>query len=850
MRTGALAATLLFLLCAAAVLPTGPAAAQSGGGRSDLAVTSLTFAGPEPYWTAGEASGTEVRAVVTNLGSAPAAYQVDYLWIDEEGFAMPLNGYNEAGIGHSSLDISRTPLGPGEQRTHKVSWTPTEGQDGNGTVLAAVSLANVTGTGERTTEDDYSNNDRRLPTFIAVRAISFDILDRPAVAEPGARGFFRLLVRNDGNMPAPVTFRLVEPVADARLSPCFGSFDAHCGGPFQLLAPQGSQANVTLYVDYDPAGDFTPFNVTYTVEADPGYLPLMRVPTPWLSNGSEEPSLEGFAARLAWPQVGRLAAARGTWTETSFTLTNEGSRPDTYVLQATTGPAGWDTVVVPGQVALYPGESSTVRLRTRAPSSAALGSAALVNVTALPSLSADGVALTVPAFVPGAQLAVGILSLEDPVPYVRDAPIVLATVVNEGSERAKAGAVLRLKWTSPGSPARYLDESLPAIAPGEILPRAIALPTLEAGGPLTVEATVDSVEGLSSSAVRTTAFIHEPILALSEPVALEGSPGETVTYQVGPSAFRLHNLGNAVETVIVGAVSDGGAALVEGGIVTFGPGEQRTLLVRQTLPGGAPNGTVGLAVTARLAHRADHAWTTTTATRLVDDEAPHVRFDPPLPAEWNAGTPLDVRVLAQDAGALAHVVVTVLDPAGNLTLPALVHDGNGTWASRVTLPTAGNYTIVAAAADLSGNAANASQTLRVGLVPAPRLRIAGPAPAAIVNATDRVRVLVDDERPIARVTLEVRQAEGTTRRDLAMAGGAVEFDLQGAAPGQAELVIEASNAAGASSALTLHVDVAADPPAVVAPSAGHEAPAPAFLALAALGIAFLSLLARPPGGRP
>jgi hypothetical protein len=845
-----LAVALLLLLGAAAVLPTGPATAQSGSGRPDPAVTSLSFAGPVPGWTAGEANGTEVHAVVTNLGSAPAAYQVDYLWIDEDGSTMPLNGFNDAGVGYSSVDVSRTPLGPGEQRTHKVSWTPVEGQEGNGTVLAAVSLANVTGTGEQATEPDYSNNARRLPTFIAVRDVSFEVLDRPSIAEPGARGFFRLLVRNDGNQAAPVAFRLVDPVLDTRLSPCFGSFKPGCDGPFRLVAPPGSQTNLTLYVDYDPAGDFTPFNVTYTVEADPGYLPLMRATTPWLANGSEEPSLDGFKARLAWAQEGRLAVARGAWTETWLTLTNEGSRPDSFALRADAGLAAWDAQAVPDQVALYPGESTTVRLGLLAPHSTPVGTVTQVNVTALPSLLPDAAAATVPAFVPGAQLAIGLLSLADPVPYVRDAPVVQTAIVNEGGETAFAGAILRVAWTVPGSPARYLDEPLPAIAPGEVIPRAITLPAVEAGGPMAVEASVRSVEGVLSPAARTTAFVHHAILALQDPVPLEGSPGETVTYQVGASAFRLHNLGNAIEEVVVEPVSSAGSAVVADDTITLGPGEHRTLLVRQTLPLGAANGTVGLTVTARLAHREDLAWKATVPTRLVDDEAPQVSFDPPLPSEWNVETPLPVRILAQDAGAVSFVRVVVSDAGGNHTPLSVSQAGNGTWIGNATLAATGNHTLLAIAEDPSGNTANATQTVRVGRVPAPRLRLDGPIPATALNATDRLRILVDDERPIARVTLEVRQGSNATRRDLPVEGGAVEFDLQEIMAGPAELVVEAVNAAGASSVLVIPVEVAAVDPSTGGPSAGRDAPAPVALALIALGLAFLARPARPPGGRP
>ncbi|MHB1262012.1 MAG: COG1470 family protein [Thermoplasmatota archaeon] len=837
-RTAVLA---LALLATGLGLPLHADEAAAQGVGPDLAATGLVITGPVPGWTNGVGNSTTLEATVTNRGSAPAMYEISYLWVDAQGAETPLNGAEE-----SSFDVSRQPLASGASRVHQAPWRLQAGQEGNGSVRMRIAVSQLDGQGP--SDPDPSNDARSLAVFVPTRGLTFSVVDRPAVAEPGVPGFFRLLLRNVGNAPLPVSLRVAQAPADARLQPTFDP-------PTLVLAPR-SQANATLYIAFVAGGDFSPFNATFLVEADPGFLPRPAVRTPWVTNGSADASLDGYSFTLGHPSTGNLVVLPNEWTNATVLVTNTGSRPDSYALEPSMAEGAWDLVTVPptpSRVALYPGETFAATLRMRPPSSVAAGTVVDVHVTATARVLPQPVVLAVPAIVPGAQLALVSLGLQDPVPYSGDAPTALITLLNRGEESSRAGAVLRVSATLAGSPPSHTDVFLPGLAPGEQVVQSVGLSQLPRGGALTLQATLHTVEGATPTPVSASALVHDALLGVVAPTALSGSPGETVSYRAQPAAFRLVNVGAMVETLTLNVTSDGGRAALDVPTITLAPGQARTIGVRQTLPAAANGTLVNLTLTASLESRADRSWSARVATLVIDREAPRLAFPAGTPSEWALGTPLTLVLSADDAGGNATPTLTVADPSGSAPRAVPLQDaGNATWRAILTFATAGNHTFAATATDASGNTANLTRIVRAAEVEPPLLLLESALPETLAPK-GIVRILVEDERAVERLILEIRQegAGAPIRREVPVAGGVAQFDLTGASEGPAELVLEATNAAGATSTLTLQVVVAPAPePAGAAGATGRDAGSAHALAAGALALALSIALRRRRGGLP
>lgn len=839
MKRTALVAVALLAAGLGLPLHADPAAAQGVG--PDLAATGLAITGPAPGWTNGVGNSTTLQATVTNRGSSPAMYEIAYLWVDAQGAETPLNGAEE-----SSFDVSRQPLSGGASRVHQAPWRLQAGQEGNGSVRMRIAISQLDGQGP--SDPDPSNDARTLAVFVPTRGLALSVVDRPAVAEPGVPGFFRLGLRNLGNAPLPVTLRVAQAPADTRLQPQFD--------PPALVLPPRAQRNATLYVAFVAGGDFSPFNETFLVEADPGFLPRPTVRTPWVTNGSADASLDGYSFTLGRPADSAVVVLPGEWTNATVLVTNTGSRPDSYSLAPSMVDGAWELATVPqapSRVALYPGEAFAATLRMRPPASAAAGTIADIRLTATARVLPEPVVLAVPAIVPGAQLALVSLELQDPVPYAGDAPTALVTLVNRGEEPSRAGAVLRVSATLAGSPPSHTDVFLPGLAPGEQVVQSVGLAQLPRGGTLALQSTLQTVEGATPPPVSASALVHDALLGVVAPTALSGSPGETVSYRVQPAAFRLVNVGAMVETLTVAVTTDAGQASVDLPVVTLAPGQVRTIGVRQTLPAAVDGSLANLTLTASLESRPDRSWTAHVSTRIVDSEAPRLSFPAGTPAEWDLGTPLTLVLSADDAGGNATPSLTVAEPGGGAprNVP-LLSAGNGTWLATTTLDTAGNYTFVANATDPSGNSANLTRVVRALEVEPPVLLLGSALPEAL-DPQGLVRILVEDERAVERLAVEILQegAEGPIRREVLVSEGVAQFDLEGASDGPADVVLTATNAAGATSTLTLHVIVAAAPEeAGTDASAGRDAGSSQAFAAGALALALSIVLRRRRGGPP
>jgi hypothetical protein len=844
MRPSVLVGAVLAVALLAGVVPAGPATAQAAP-RPDLAVTQFVRLGPAPGWTNGTPNSTTLQVTIANLGSAPASYRIDYSWVDSNG-TRPLN--EDAS---SSVDVGG-PLAPESHYSPPpVQWRLQPGEVGDGVVTAQVRAyaADQTTVADHTAgvDADPSNDARGIPLFVAVHQIRFDMTTTPAEAPPDGVGFFRVTARNDGNVQERVSVRLVDPPKDTRLH---ATVD-----PEALAIPPGTTSNVTLFVDYVPAGDFSPFSLHYSLQADPGFGAPVRLTTPALTGGPETADTAGYSFHLA-AAPSTLLVPRGGEGVARLRLANDGTRPDAYRFDLSADP-GWtlSTGAMSGagsRVALYPGEQTAVPLHVVAPGTAPPGSTTRIEVRAHASRLPTPASGTIEAEVPGAILAIEALGLKTASVYTGDLPQVLVTVANQGTQEAPAGSGLYLAVDLEGTPHRFLQATLDRLAPGDSSVEAFDLPAFAAGGTANIAVLLQDTQGNTAARRSIDILVHDASVVLQAPQPMAGGPGELVAYRIAPHAFRITNLGNAPERILLEAHAAVGNASVEGDTeIEVAPTETRTFAVDHVLPrplGG--RNVANLTVVARLADRPDRTWQANASTSLRDEESPRLWSTSKPPLAWPLDTPLPLDLVAHDDDGVRSVRATSTDPRGRNTTVDLAAAGADHWTGMVVLRFPGNHTISVMAKDLAGNARNLTFTVEARRdLPPPRLSLQGPGNGTIGNgsafrATQSLRLQVEDDTGVAQASLEIDQGSRVIRRNLSLASGVASFDLRDATPGDADVRIQAINAAGLASNLTIHVHVLPSAIAVASDPVRANRHSPAFLAGTLAAVAAVGVLRR------
>lgn len=799
MRLAGMACVLVLL----AAVP-GPAAAQATP-QADLAVDTPAIVGPAPGWTDGIPTHTRFAVTVSNNGDTAAWYRIEYDWV-KDGVASPLNGDPE-----TSFNISTEPLGARSDHTHIEDWRLQPGQEGGGALRATVVMLSDQD-GEPLAEPGHNNAAQRT-LHVYTRGVSVTATGPDLQIEPDGTGFFRVIVRNEGNIPASVALRQAAGIDDPRLSTLIH--------PDVLEVPAHGARNATFYVSFDPAGDFAPFEGNYTVQADPGFGARPQVISPHVTDAAGGDNT-GFDLDLQAPPDVEWSIPAGQQRTVPVLLTNTGSRADNHTFEVL-APAGWETSIAPERVALYAGEHAWLQVTVTAPTDAAAGADGSTVVQALGSRTAHQ-AVTLPFRAAGPSPTVtGVLLAAEP--YVKDRPTVMVTLANPGDESTPP-STLRLDVEAPGVPAQVLSADVSAVAPGTERRLDFTLDPLIAGGTLSLEATWEAPAETGQS---TAFLVHAPDFAVVAPEGLSGQPGQTVAYRQDPHAFLITNTGNSAQTVHVEARAGTAEAAVEGdSTFVLEPLQQRTVPVLHRLPADAGQGADGLSLAVSVQGR-DRQWIETVETTILDRQPPQLRPDA-LPEVWTRNETLPLVVRAEDASAVATATATVTAPDGGSTLIDLTHTSGG-WIGDVVMTSTGIHTISFAAEDEAGNSASTDPVaVEAAEVPAPRLRIL--AAPQNVSAGSVLDFKVDDTRPLQHLWVELRQ--GNVSIELPLPLNATSFRLDGddLQSGPVEVRITAQNAAGAVGGATISLNWTAQ--SLDTEPVDKESPSPAAPVLAAL----------------
>lgn len=826
--------------------------AQGTTARADLAVTDLRVLGTMPEWVEGQArpANALVQANITNVGTASAVgYRLDYYWVPDGGTPRWLNG-QEA----TSFDVSdpeEKPIDRGATRVQPpMDWTLQAGQTGSGAIRAVLTPFGP---------DQTRANDRRdLHTVVQAHDLDISILgEEGALHNPKETRFFQIQIANLGNVRETVQLQLRGGHADPedRLA------DLSAGLDYKTLQVEpGDSGRATLFVDYVFSGAVGAFRASFDVAAATSYGVTLLGSTPALNFSADELP-PGTPAKVTRKDTARLVVPPGGPLTTEFQVTNFGSRAEVYSVEAQSD-AGWMATV--GQAALedrpavriglMPGQSGDLRMTLHAPADAIPGTPAGAGVRVTSGRPSDPAEANWPFRVKGPAVIVESAAGLDLQPYQGDSiggPVVLR---NDGDSPTPMDTQIVLSVT--GAETGTWSQLVPAIAPGGRQTVVLATGQTHTGeGSVAFTISPWSPSGaFHNESLQLDGFVHVPNLTVRPAQPGTGTPGQTVSYRMGASAFSVTNGGNTEESYRATAKSDfGTAALVTSPTFTLAKGETRTIAVDHILP--VPVGTVrqaNLSVSVSIVGKPALNWTANTTTQIVDVAPPSLEAVR-LPPIWALGGRLPLQVNVTDDSAVASVEAVHVHPNGIRQQWPLTRLG-GSWKGEVILDAIGNHTLHYIAADLDGNnASTQASVVAVKAIPPPTLSLEGPLEGTVIERNATFQIQVNDTLPLARITVKVEGANKTVwTRNLDPAQTSLGFDLLNSTTGPLVITVEAMNAAGATSTvvrtLTVKAPVSTGPSATTEPT--KDTPS-ATLGAIALVLALLAGQRRrgPPGTR-
>ncbi|HEX2065840.1 MAG TPA: hypothetical protein VHI93_03410, partial [Candidatus Thermoplasmatota archaeon] len=561
MRAAFLAVALL--LAVQPLAPAGGQVATPEPPKEKLTVTVLPLRDP-PQWVDGVPRNSTVEVTVTNTGKVPVGgYTLGYQWEAADGTVTWLNGDDQA----ASTDISQPPLGEGESRSHSFPWflggvargsedfevdSANPQQKGQGSVLVTAVSASQETTG-------------RSPKPEFIRATRVEVVPPTGnlILAADETRFFRIQVRNAGNVPEVVHLSVTDPQrgSNGRLALEFL--------PARLEIPAERTVATDLLVSYPFGGQETSFIANYTVRALVSYGPVLAK-TPLILGRMCCPDRNyTFAAQAQVSEV--VAGLGGTFripVRVANTAPPGSGLNDTYRLLPELG--GWPGGVDTPRLALAAGESRTVNLTVTVPATAVPGTATTLQVRVVPGHGDAESVLPVLVRVAGSALAVRAVHIDPSHLYLGDEARATIEVANTGTQDHTAESLVRLTVCLPRegqvplcSPAR--DLPVPRVQAGRSVEIPVMLGALADTAKRTVEAAWRTLDGQGSAPVQQEFRPRQYEVAVFAPQAsLSGQPGEAVSYQASARAFKIVNRGTEAEDLRLMAYSPAGQAILSG----------------------------------------------------------------------------------------------------------------------------------------------------------------------------------------------------------------------------------------------------------------------------------------------
>lgn len=429
----------LALLLLAALLAAGALPAAGQVTRPDLAAEGLRLAGPTPEWAGSNATETRIEVNVVNHGPTAATFTVAYYWntVDPGSYLK--------GDATSSTDSSHEPLMPGATAVHGIDWTPMDGQEGEGSIIALVSPE----------QDGVPTNNRAtLPIQVPVHDIRFEAPSNDTAIRLGETRYLHVRATNLGTSAEQLSTNAFWSVS----TPLQAAIE-----PSSLSLAPNAVADLFLYVTRPADAASVPptaYRIALRNDSAPSWSPSVLTPA---FTGADKPLGAGELATSLQAPAAPGPLAPGTPFDLAFIVSNPGTAPDSFRMAAT-GPHGWGAAASPQHVALDPGATAVVHVAGAVAPGAEPGALEDVVLNAVSERAAAGSASgKVSLRVSGALILPPTVTLPETA-YQGQPVDVTVEVRNGGSRVSEPGNVtLVAARPVPGLPA---SKAVPALEPG------------------------------------------------------------------------------------------------------------------------------------------------------------------------------------------------------------------------------------------------------------------------------------------------------------------------------------------------------------------------------------------------
>ncbi len=592
-----------------------------------------------------------------------------------------------------------------------------------------------------------------MDVFVAEYKFALEANDESLQIAPDETKQIEVYLDNQGNADATITWDII--AGHARLTAWFDEATT--------VLPPGSHVKI-LNVHYPYVGvDDNVDDIQFSIRASNSINMWLTTLTGEIDIRNDEvPPPPGIS--LDGPAQD-VYAAPGQSSTVQFTLTNTGTRPDTFTFGEPESPGGWDI----GPPTIQGSEVQSLAL--------AGGSSTIVEVIVRPLAGADRVttlSLTATAASGIFDSGLATLKFSGPHPVVSHLQFVDSTIYR-GED-----ALLTISYQNEGN--AILDASTLTLratyADGSIGSRSIQVQPVEAGrarterfsvglaqaeGPVTLEAHWRHSDDVESTVVNY-GFVRLAELRLQAPVALPGFPGEVVRYHTPPHAFQITNEGNVAELVKLTVV---GAEIVGAPQRIIDAGETLTVGLTQRIPSQiGSNDFYEVSLGAVLEFADDYAASASVKTPVRDSMTPEVEWVS-LGTEMLEYTDAPAKVRATDDTFIHRVWLQVEPLEGGqgaeeaYLIP--LHENGGDWLGLFDVGAAATLVVTPYAEDAYGNIGfGPSKTVVVSArgieVPLPPLDVS----VTVQNITLKgAELVIQTLEPVAVVTVNNKSTTHT-----------------------------------------------------------------------------------------
>ncbi len=700
MHRRTLIALALLLLPTVAAPWAGPTA-EAQTADSDLTIVDLVaenpvYDGKEPV---------TVIATVKNLGpsatNTPSNNQVHFRYNSTD---QCLTGENDLNCDQPFNNTD--PIPAGATVDVRVSWSPTEDQIGDGTLIATVESSSEPSGAQ-------GNNRLEIPVTIAEYNATIDVHDNETrAAFPGQATPYRVNLTNVGNVPTTYALNISQPPDEDGVPQHLPEGWNATVHPVNVTVDPGqTRTVVALVTPPDDASEDDELDALFWATAQVPALHNFTTPLPTTTVTEELPS--GYAKDVTLEVLSEssfVGPDPGNQT-VAWRVTNNGTLPDAYVFEASASGDLADRIdlTAPPVTALNATNGTIVRTTVHVLEPIPVGQRGTVEL-AVASVNDD------PALAPTSDLhqLVGsgpnleVETIDPPEPaYASQGNVTVEVTVANTANLPSSPGNLTLTAERSGFAAVTAMVGVPAIPAATNATVPVSLPVAALAGSYVLVANVNdpaTFNETNTSDNRATANLEVRTTGIevlpADPLSLE--PGAFARFVRPPNLFEIRNQGNAAEVVHVTVESQEGWIGDQTRTITVEPGTRAAVPIELRVPElpGVPHETI--TVQASLANVSAVSSSNQSRLVVVDEQPPELE-EAQVPRSVEATVPTEIRATFRDAVGVAEAWMIVEPPEGGQERHPLAPGSNGTFTGNLTFETLGTANLTLHAADRSAD---------------------------------------------------------------------------------------------------------------------------------------------------